>query len=194
MVKGTRNLFGDEANVLYNMQNKIETFVQRLAFKRFIPSLLAELELFKGKMDDNRMYEFQDRGGRELVLIPEVTAIVQREYRESWSKELPKPVCLFYTSKVFRYDKPQRGRFREFTQFGVEVLGDKNYNYVKLLKLCLEEVGLIEYELKEVKRGLDYYIDTGVEVWKDGLQIAGGGPYEDGVGFAIGLERLLLVA
>ena len=141
------------------------------------------------------MYEFADRAGRKLVLIPEVTAIVRREWREKWSKTEPRPLRLFYTSRCYRYDKPQAGRYREFTQFGVESLPeDKDSVLLSTLESCLYIAGLKNYELRNaVKRGLGYYVEDGFEVWAKGMQIAGGGRYPEGIGWAMGVERLLLV-
>jgi histidyl-tRNA synthetase len=69
------------------------------------------------------MYAFQDKGGRDVCLIPEATTVIQEKYNASWSKSWPKPVRVFYLQRCYRYDRPQRGRYREFTQVGVELLG-----------------------------------------------------------------------
>ena len=92
------------------------------------------------------------------------------------------------------------GRYREFWQFGVELLGGNrstdSIEVVTVLKQLLNSAGVV-YDFKpSVKRGLDYYIEDGFEVGCQNLgaqkQIAGGGRYDCGIGFAIGLDRLLL--
>lgn len=194
-VRGTRNLLGADADALVDIQTRLERIVRLEGFQRFIPSLLANKSMFEGKIGDNRMYEFEDRAHRALVLLPEVTHIAAQEYAEVWSKTMPKPVKIFYTTKCFRYDRPQRGRYREFTQFGVEILGPGEHHADTLMDRVLEEVGLSGYvNACNALRGQSYYTNgEGWEVRKDNLQIAGGGRYACGEGWAIGLERLLLV-
>lgn len=144
------------------------------------------------------MWTFLDKGGRDVCLIPEATGIIQELYRESWERELPKPIRLFYVSRCYRYDRPQRGRYREFTQFGVECLGDnvESGPVVELLRKCLDIFGLRYDFVPAVKRGLSYYTEDGFEVECQSLgaqkQVAGGGRYAEGVGWAIGVDRLLL--
>ncbi len=73
---------------------------------------------------DKEIYLFKDRGGDELALRPEGTAGVCRAYLEHGMASLPQPVRLFYFVSIFRYDRPQAGRYRVHHQFGVEAIGD----------------------------------------------------------------------
>lgn len=143
------------------------------------------------------MWTFQDKGNRDVCLIPEVTGVIQELYNKEW-KAVPKPIRLFYVSRCYRYDRPQEGRYREFTQVGVECLGgkDNKEEVIKLLTGCLDLFS-INYKLVPlVKRGLAYYLEDGFEIECESLvaqkQIAGGGKYNEGIGWAIGLDRLLL--
>lgn len=147
------------------------------------------------------MWTFKDKGDREVTLIPEVTGIIQEYYDEILSKSKPKPIKLFYVSRCFRYEKPQKGRYREFTQFGIEILGDKSGQdkdlAISSLKKCLDNIN-IKYTFNDsVQRGLGYYIEDGFEAECDALgsqkQIAGGGRYQQGIGWAIGIDRLMLI-
>lgn len=70
------------------------------------------------------MYTFGDRGGDSLTLKPEGTAPVCRAYLENGMANLPQPVRLYYLTPIFRYDRPQAGRYRQHHQFGVEAIGD----------------------------------------------------------------------
>lgn len=70
------------------------------------------------------MYSFKTRGGDALTLRPEGTAPVARAYVEHGMVNLPQPAKLYYIGSFFRHDKPQRGRYREFRQWGLEILGD----------------------------------------------------------------------
>ena len=72
---------------------------------------------------DKETYTFLDRGGDSLTLRPEGTAPVCRAYLEAGMHSLPQPVRLYYFCPVFRYDRPQAGRYRQHHQFGVENLG-----------------------------------------------------------------------
>lgn len=148
----------------------------------------------------NQMWTFKDKGDRDVCLIPEVTGLVQELWRDEWSKR-QKNKRIFYVSRCYRYERPQAGRYREFTQFGVELLGDVDNGkeeVVKILKDCLSSFN-VSYDFSEsVKRGLSYYVEDGFEVECSELgaqkQIAGGGRYAEGIGWAIGVDRLLLAS
>jgi len=142
------------------------------------------------------MWKFQDKGDREVCLIPEVTALAQEMWNREWSKISSKK-NIFYIQRCYRYERPQMGRYREFTQFGIEMLGSKDSSYAKdLLQNCLNNFD-IDYEYSDlVKRGLTYYVEDGFECSVSNLgsqsQIAGGGTYKEGCGWAIGIDRLVL--
>ena len=73
---------------------------------------------------DKEMYSFQDKGGGEITLRPEFTAGVMRAYIEHGMHVLPQPVKLYSIGPIFRYERPQAGRFRQHHQFNIEILGD----------------------------------------------------------------------
>lgn len=73
-----------------------------------------------------QMYSFRTRGGDQLTLRPEGTAPVARAYVEHGMAALPQPVKLYYVGSFFRHESPQRGRFREFHQWGLEVIGEES--------------------------------------------------------------------
>jgi len=148
----------------------------------------------------NQMWAFEDKKNRPVCLIPEVTGVIQEMWRDDWSKSKPKPYSIFYVNRCYRYERPQKGRYREFTQIGLEILGDTSGNdydmAINLLQKCLD-CFTIDYKLTEtVQRGLAYYVDDGFEVECEKLgaqkQIAGGGRYNEGIGWAIGVDRLIL--
>ncbi|MDE1970626.1 MAG: histidine--tRNA ligase [Patescibacteria group bacterium] len=78
---------------------------------------------------EKQMYTFKTEGGTKLTLRPEGTAPVARAYIEHGMQNLPQPVKLFYMGPMFRHEAPQRGRLRQLTQFGLEVLGDSSPSY-----------------------------------------------------------------
>lgn len=145
-----------------------------------------------------QMWAFQDKGGRDVCLIPEGTAPIQEMWRDHWSKERSS-MRIFYAQRCYRYERPQAGRYREFNQFGVELLGDvpNGTQEVKdLLRQVMDGLG-VEWRYEDaVKRGLSYYTEDGFEAVCDQLgaqkQVAGGGRYAEGVGWAIGVDRLIL--
>lgn len=143
------------------------------------------------------MWRFKDKGDRAVCLVPEITGMIQEMWRDTWSKQY-KTRNVFYLSKCYRYERPQKGRYREFTQFGIEMLGSNdNDAAMALLRTCLDKLD-IDYEFDfNTKRGLSYYTADGFEARVEKLgaqkQIAGGGSYAEGVGWAIGVDRLLLV-
>ncbi|MGE0687838.1 MAG: histidine--tRNA ligase [Dehalococcoidia bacterium] len=98
---------------------------------------------------DKEMYRFEDRGGDDLVLRPEGTAGVVRAYLEHGMASQPQPVRLFYFIDVFRYDRPQAGRYRVHHQFGVEAIGDGDpaldAEVIDLLATFYRELGLRDY-------------------------------------------------
>lgn len=144
------------------------------------------------------MWAFQDKGGRDVCLIPEVTGLIQETWRDEWSKTT-KTKRIFYVSRCYRYERPQAGRYREFTQFGIEILGDApagREESMALLRGCLDATGVDYGFSPAVKRGLSYYVEDGFEAECAALgaqkQIAGGGRYAEGIGWAIGVDRLML--
>lgn len=148
-----------------------------------------------GMEKENQMWTFADKGNRACCLVPEITGIVQEMWRNEWSKNM-KGLSLFYIARCYRYDRPQAGRYREFTQVGVELLGEQS-NATRALNLLQTVVAQYcpSMETKSnVQRGLSYYVANGFEVEASWLgaqkQVAGGGCYAEGVGWAIGLDRL----
>lgn len=148
------------------------------------------------------MFAFKDKGERDICLNPEITGIIQELVNQNYFQN-KYPNRLFYISKCYRYETPQKGRYREFTQLGVELvtkdLSKINIYREEIITILKEVLALTDTQYSfndSVKRGLSYYTQSGFEVECSSLgaqkQIAGGGVYNEGVGFAIGLERWLL--
>jgi histidyl-tRNA synthetase len=173
-------------------------FISRGFEEIIFPSIWAQSTFTNkiGEENSNMMWRFQDKGDREICLIPEVTALAQEMWNKEWYKT-NKTKKLFYVQRCYRYERPQLGRYREFTQFGCEFLGSTDTELVKeILKECLD-IFSIKYEFNDsVKRGLTYYVEDGFECSVTTLgaqaQIAGGGKYSEGSGWAIGIDRLVL--
>ncbi len=106
------------------MQNVLE----RWGYREISTPTFEHLELFTTKCGESvleEIYSFKDKGGRDLALRPELTAPVMRMY-VSELQNAPKPQRLYYFGNCFRYERPQKGRFREFWQLGAELIGGKN--------------------------------------------------------------------
>jgi histidyl-tRNA synthetase len=142
------------------------------------------------------MWTFRDKGDREVCLVPEITGLLQETWREDWSRRM-RTRAVFYEARSYRYERPQAGRYREFTQVGIELLGSDDAARAKaLLRTCLDALG-VDYRFDDgARRGLSYYTADGFEASVDALgaqkQVAGGGPYAEGVGWAIGVDRIML--
>lgn len=130
-VKGTQDIFGE--------YQRYFTFLKKLArhefrtngFTRISTPILEHTDLIarsSGASSDvvsKEMYEMTDKGGRSLVMKPEGTAGVMRAYLEHMLDE-PQPVYLYYIEPHFRYDRPQKGRYRQFHQIGGEIIGEED--------------------------------------------------------------------
>ncbi len=201
MIKGTRLLIGKEADLYFDTCQTIRSKLKTLGFQEvYLPSMW-EQQTFIDKAGPeiiNQMYSFKDKGDRDICLIPECTALIQKMWNEEWHNQVKHPLKIFYIQRCYRYEKPQAGRYREFTQAGVEILGNKaNPNdAADSLKACLNEFKILYSFSDSVKRGLNYYVEDGFEAEVSYLgaqkQIAGGGKYKEGIGWAIGVDRLML--
>ena len=154
MLKGTRIIQGSEALRYVETQNEIRKILATHGFEEVIlPSIWGKSTFTEklGAEKEGQMWTFKDKGGRECCLIPEVTGLIQELWNKNWSKEKPKPYKIFYVSRCYRYDRPQEGRYREFTQIGAEILGGKPpVDASELEEVMLECLNVfdIEYEIK----------------------------------------------
>jgi histidyl-tRNA synthetase len=129
-VKGTRDLLPPETAVWSAVESAAREVFALYGFGEIRTPILEETELFVrgvGEGSDivgKEMYSFLDKGGRSVSLRPESTAAVARAYVQHRLSEWPEPVKLFYLGPHFRYERPQRGRYRQFHQIGAEILGD----------------------------------------------------------------------
>ena len=98
------------------------------------------------------MFTFDDQGGRSITLRPEGTAPICRAYIEHGMHKLPQPVKLWYQGPYFRYERPQEGRFRQFSQIGAESIGSESpmadAELIILLDGIFRDLGIADLELK----------------------------------------------
>ena len=128
--RGTADHLPEEQKYWRYIESKAMEVAARFGFGRIDTPLFEDSNLFIRSVGEGtdivekEMYTFEDRGGDSVTLRPEGTAPVCRAYLEHGMHNLPQPVRMYYFCPVFRYERPQAGRFRQHHQFGVEVLGD----------------------------------------------------------------------
>ncbi len=133
--RGMRDVLFEEALVREKIQNIAFEQARYYLFDRIETPILEDTELFLRSVGDTtdiiekQMYNLKTEGGTQLTMRPEGTAGVVRSFIEQGMSNLPQPVKLFYYGPMFRHENPQRGRLRQLTQFGVEVLGDISSSY-----------------------------------------------------------------
>ncbi|HOJ95916.1 MAG TPA: histidine--tRNA ligase [Methanospirillum sp.] len=123
--RGTRDMLPDEMERRREIEARMRARARLYGFREIATPVFEELELFtirSGEGIINEMYVFEDKGGRTLALRPELTAPVLRMYVEE-GRSLTKPVKWCYFADCFRYERPQKGRYRQFWQFGTELIG-----------------------------------------------------------------------
>ncbi|MFJ5621716.1 histidine--tRNA ligase [Peribacillus loiseleuriae] len=131
--RGTQDLLPGTTEIWQYIEKTARDLCSRYQYKEIRTPIFEHTELFLRGVGDTtdivqkEMYTFKDRGDRDLTLRPEGTAAVVRSYIENKMFGLPnQPVKLYYIGPMFRYERPQAGRFRQFVQFGIEALGSKD--------------------------------------------------------------------
>jgi histidyl-tRNA synthetase len=137
--RGTRDFTPEEMYKHRKVLDHIRTTFQLFGYEEIQTPTFESLELFTAKSGESiieELYNFTDKGGRKLALRPELTAPVIRFYIDQLQMR-PKPLKLFYTNNCFRYDRPQKGRYREFWQAGCEIIGPNTPEaYAELIALA----------------------------------------------------------
>ncbi len=123
--RGTRDFTSAQMKRRLCLEGILETVASRHGFNRVQTPIFESLDLFRAKSGAgivSQLYSFDDKGGRPLTLRPELTAPVMRMVSEEMRNE-PKPLRLSYYGQCFRYEEFKRGRYREFFQYGLELIG-----------------------------------------------------------------------
>lgn len=127
--RGTNDFFYESASKLEFIEKKIKDIVKLYGYERIRTPIFESTDLFtRGIGEDTdivgkEMFTFEDRGGRSLTLRPEGTASVVRAYIENSMQNEFSINKLFYIGTMYRAERPQKGRYREFNQFGMECIG-----------------------------------------------------------------------
>ena len=193
--RGTRDFLPEEMARRRYAENKLRAVATRWGYGEIKTPTFEHIELFTIKSGEGilgEIYNFRDKGDREIALRPELTAPVVRMYVEELQRS-PKPLKFYYFDNCFRYERPQKGRFREFFQFGVEIIGSARPESdaevialaVEMLKsvgvkgdLHVGHLGIVRALLKDIQlehqskimRFVDKKDDKGLEEFLDEIQ------------------------
>ena len=177
--RGTSDILPQEQAYWRYLEQKAVNICRLYGYQRIDTPVFEDTSLFvrtTGEYTDivqKEMYTFNDQGGNRLTLKPEGTAPICRAYIQHGFHNLPQPVKLYYFSPIFRYDRPQAGRYRQHHQFGCEAIGDDDpaldaeiigvawrlYRSMNLgsLSLQLNSIGCKECRLGYLKALVDHY-------------------------------------
>lgn len=132
--KGCKDILPDDSKIWQYVEKTIRNICKTYSINEIRTPVIEATELFARGVGDEtdivnkEMYTFKDKGNRSITLRPELTAGVVRAYIENgMSSKMPSPVKLWYIGNMYRYEKMQKGRYREFSQFGVEIFGSDSY-------------------------------------------------------------------
>ncbi len=179
--KGVHDILPADHEYHTYIKKVIRHRARQAGFRRLTTPIFEYTDVFKRSIGDNsdivskEMYTFEDRKGRSLTLKPEGTAGMARAYIQHGMNQWPQPVLLYYFEPHFRYDKPQKGRYRQFWQFGFEILGEsdpaldaqviqlankihEDLGIDGLFNLQLNTIGTPEARKKYVQTLEDYYV------------------------------------
>lgn len=171
--RGTRDFLFDEMRERKEAESTLRNVFETYGYQEIKTPLFEELKLFTTKSGEeivDQLYNFKDKSDRELALRPEITAPVARLYLNELEKTASKPIKLYYYGSCFRYERPQKGRFRQFWQFGCELIGAKSpEGEAEVIAMCnesLEKLGITTADINinhlGIIRGLfaHFNIDT----------------------------------
>jgi len=122
---GMRDHYPEQMRVRRWIEDRWRDTALRFGFEEYDAPVIEALELYTRKSGEEivgQLYAFEDRGGRRVALRPEMTPSLARMVAAR-SQGLPKPIKWFSIPRLFRYERPQRGRFREFWQLNLDIIG-----------------------------------------------------------------------
>ncbi len=157
-IKGTKDILPEEVWKWEYLENQVKKHLQNSVYKEIRTPIFEVTELFArgiGEETDvvsKEMYTFEDKGGKSLTLRPELTAPVIRAYIQNNLNQVNPVNKLFYIGSLFRQEKPQKGRLRQFNQFGIEVIGAPNpeadAEVIRLMVDIFSDLGIEKMSVK----------------------------------------------
>lgn len=172
--KGTADIYPLDMQVREYLFGTWKKVAKKFGYEEYDAPLIEEAKLYKVKsgeeLANNQLYSFTDKGGREIALRPELTPSLARMVAQK-KNELTYPLRWFNIGRFYRYEKPQRGRTREFFQLNIDILGVDSINAeIELLQFILTVMGELNapketYEIRLSSRALlDYLFDKILKV------------------------------
>ncbi|MGQ9514781.1 MAG: histidine--tRNA ligase [Thermoproteota archaeon] len=155
-----RDILPEELAVRNRVQDIVQELFKLYGYRQVQTPTIEPYELYAARSGEeirHRMYTFTDLGGRKVVLRPEATATISRLVVRAFRSE-SLPIRLGYILPMYRYDEPQRGRYREFLQAGFELFGSKNVEadmeIIQISDNLMKRLGFKEYSFKIGHQGL----------------------------------------
>ncbi|WP_400151146.1 histidine--tRNA ligase [Candidatus Methanarcanum hacksteinii] len=152
--RGTRDFLPDDMEKRRYYEGLLRNVAKTYGFREIATPIFEESELFILRSGPNvlgELYAFKDKGDREIALRPEMTAPAIRMFVNEMSND-PKPIKMFYFGQCFRYERPQSGRYREFFQFGAELIGNPNVEsdaeVISMAGAMIRSFGLKDYKIR----------------------------------------------
>ncbi|MEK6652711.1 MAG: histidine--tRNA ligase [Nitrospirota bacterium] len=153
-LKGVHDIFPPDIYIWQKVESAAEEVFSAYGFQEIRVPIIEATDIFTRSIGETtdivekEMYTFPDKAGRSITLRPEGTAPVVRSYIENHLYNQPSPQKFFYSGPMFRYERPQKGRFRQFYQIGAEAFGAAepklDAEIISMLKLFLERLELKE--------------------------------------------------
>ena len=181
-LRGMKDIMSDDFKYWDLVKKKADDLASTYGFKKIDTPIMENLELYErstGKTSDivtKEMYNFVDKGGNKVALRPEATPSLVRAYIEHGMINQPQPVNFYWVGPVFRHDKPQSGRLRQFTQINLESIGEASpvtdaqmiavaYNFFRELQIevimQVNSIGCPECRKEYHEKLLEYYKERG---------------------------------
>lgn len=181
-LRGMRDILFDEYKYWDLLKNKARELADVYGYRRLETPIIESLELYErstGKTTDivsKEMYSFIDKGGDKVTLRPEATPGLVRAFIEHGMFNLPQPVKMFWLGPIFRHEKPQAGRYRQSTQFNLEIFGEPSpvadvqliliaYNFFRELQIDVQiqinSIGCLECRPEYTEKLTTFYKERG---------------------------------
>lgn len=161
-LKGIQDILPPDIHIWQKVESTAREIFQRFGFHEIRIPIIESTDIFIRSIGETtdivekEMYTFPDKAGRSITMRPEGTAPAVRCYVEHHLYNLPSPQKFFYSGPMFRYERPQKGRFRQFYQIGVEAFGvlqpSMDAEIIAMLRNLLEGIGLkeVNFELNSI--------------------------------------------
>lgn len=157
-IKGTQDIFGEDIKYWNYLEKNLRDIFIKYGYHEIRTPIFEKTDLFNRSIGENtdvvqkEMYTFEDKGKRSITLRPEGTAPTVRAYVENSMINYGQPYKLYYMGPMFRYEKPQSGRYRQFHQAGAEIFGTDypvaDAELISMLDSFFKNIGLKNYTIK----------------------------------------------